>query len=66
MSNLNGQVIRNMQSDDRAYGDNSIKIIVQKDKSKKNPQQFNRMSVQDIMNMQEDGDYDYEDAYEPA
>lgn len=64
MSNMNSQLISNMQSDDRAYGDNSIKVIVQKDKSKKNQQQFSRMSVQDIMNMQEDGDYEYEEGYE--
>ena len=67
MSNLNNQVIRNMQADDRAYGDRSDKkIVVQKDKSVKHRPNFNKMSVQDILNMEEDGDYEYEEGYETS
>lgn len=66
MSKMDSQLIRNMQADDRAYGDASNKKrVVQKDKSQKHRPQFNRMSVQDIANMDEQGDYDYEDEYEP-
>lgn len=66
MSKMDSQLIRNMQADDRAYGDASNKKrVVQKDKSQKHRQQFNRMSVKDIVNMNETGDYDYEDEYEP-
>lgn len=65
MSNMDSQDIRSMQADDRAYGDASNKKRnVQKDKSQKHRQQFNRMSVQDLVNMNEDEDYDYEDEYE--
>lgn len=65
MSKMDSQLIRNMQADDRAYGDASNKKrVVQKDKSQKHRPQFNRMSVQDITNMDEKGDYDYEDEYE--
>lgn len=64
MSNLNNQVIRNMQADDRSYGESNDKRIVQKDKSQKHRQNFSRMSVQDIRSMQEDGDYEFEDGYE--
>lgn len=65
MSNLNSQIIRNMQADDRAYGDRSDKkIVVQKDKTVKYRPNFNKMSVQDILNMEEDGDYEYEEGYE--
>jgi len=65
MSKIDNQVIRNMQADDRAYGDRSDKkIVVQKDKSQKHRANFNRMSVNDLLNMNEDEDYDYEDEYE--
>lgn len=64
MSNLNNQVIRNMQADDRSYGESNDKRIVQKDKFQKHRQNFSRMSVQDIRSMQEDGDYEFEDGYE--
>lgn len=64
MNKLDSQVIRNMQADDRAYGEASEKRIVHKDKSQKHRQQFNRMSVKDLVNMNEDEDYDYEDEYE--
>lgn len=64
MSKMNNQVIYNMQSEDRAYGEVVNKQNVQKDKTHKNPNQFNRMSVKDLLNMQENGDYEYEDGYE--
>ena len=63
MSKMDNQVIRTMQSVDRSYGDVAGKRIVQTDKSKKHPQQFNRMSVKDLLNM-EDGDYDENEEYE--
>ena len=59
MSKMNNQVIRNMQSDDRAYGDlSNKKQVVQKDKSAKHRQNFNKMSVADVMVMNEDFDDD--------
>lgn len=61
MSKMDSEVIRNMQADDRSYGDAGKKRVVQKDKSQKYRPQFNRMSVQDIVNMEEQGEYDYED-----
>lgn len=65
MSKIDNQVIRNMQADDRAYGDRSDKkIVVQKDKSQKHRPQFNRMSVQDILNMEDDNDFDFEEELE--
>ncbi len=64
MSNVNNQVIRNMQADDRRYGEGNEKRIVQKDKSQKHRQNFTRMSMQDIKGMQEDDDYEYEEGYE--
>lgn len=65
MNNINNQVINHMQAEDRAYGDRSDKkIVVQKDKSQKHRPQFNRMSVQDILNMEDDNDFDYEEELE--
>lgn len=64
MSKMDNQVIYNMQSEDRVYGEVAHKQSVQKDKSQKNPKQFSRMSVKDLLDMQENGDYDYEDGYE--
>ena len=59
MSKMNNQAIRNMQSDDRAYGDlSNKKQVVQKDKSAKHRQNFNKMSVADVMVMNEDFDDD--------
>ena len=56
---MNNQAIRNMQSDDRAYGDlSNKKQVVQKDKSAKHRQNFNKMSVADVMVMNEDFDDD--------
>lgn len=61
MSNLDNKVIRNMQADDRAYGErNNKKIVVHKDKSQKHPKQFNRMSMDELLGMEDDSDYEDE------
>ncbi len=66
MSKMNNQDIRDMQRDDRNYGDmTDKKRVVQKDKSQKYRQNFRHMSVADVMSMNEDEDYDFEDEYEP-
>ena len=66
MSKMNNQDIRDMQRDDRNYGDmTDKKRIVQKDKSQKYRQNFRHMNVADVMAMNEDEDYDFEDEYEP-
>ncbi len=63
---MNNQDIRDMQRDDRNYGDmTDKKRIVQKDKSQKYRQNFRHMNVADVMAMNEDEDYDFEDEYEP-
>jgi hypothetical protein len=55
-----------MQRDDRNYGDmTDKKRIVQKDKYQKYRQNFRHMNVTDVMAMNEDEDYDFEDEYEP-
>ena len=66
MSKMNNQEIRDMQRDDRNYGDmTDKKRVVQKDKSQKHRQNFRHMSVADVMSMNEDEDYDFEDEFEP-
>jgi len=66
MSKMNNQEIRDMQRDDRNYGDmTDKKRVVQKDKSQKYRQNFRHMRVEDVMAMSEDEDYDFEDEFEP-
>ena len=66
MSKMNNQEIRDMQRDDRNYGDmTDKKRVVQKDKSQKYRQNFRHMRVEDVMAMSEDYDYDFEDEFEP-
>jgi hypothetical protein len=63
--NANNQDYRVMSQIDRAYGEvsNKKKIVV-KDKSAKHRDNFTKMNVNDILAMEEDGNYEYNDGYE--
>ena len=65
MSKMNNQEIRNMKNDDRAYGDfTDKKRVVLKDKNQKYRQNFSNMRVKDLINMNDDKDFDVEPEYE--
>ena len=62
---MNNQEIRNMKNDDRAYGDfTDKKRVVLKDKNQKYRQNFSNMRVKDLINMNDDKDFDVEPEYE--
>jgi hypothetical protein len=63
--NTNNQDYRVMSQIDRAYGEvSNKKKIVMKDKSTKHRNNFTKMNVNDILAMEEDGNYEYNDGYE--
>ena len=67
MSNVDSQVIRNIQAEDRAYGEKGgKKSSVQTDKSQKYTPNFKRMSIDDIRKAVKEEELEYDDGYETS
>lgn len=54
MSKIDNQVIQSMKMDDSTYGERNKKIVMKKDKTQKHKPNFNQMSINDLLNVNED------------
>lgn len=68
MRNMDNQGISSIQAEDRSFGERNEKRMAPNPKSTKYRQDFKRMSVKDLVNMNGDSDEgnDYMEVYETS